>query len=65
MQNYVCAVCLKFELSEQHGTLAVDHNHITGKNRGLLCGNCNKALGLLREDPSIIKSLLKYLDKYA
>lgn len=41
--------------------LVVDHDHITGKVRFLLCSNCNCALGLLKEDASRIAALLKYL----
>lgn len=41
--------------------LHVDHDHKTGKNRGLLCGNCNTALGLLQDDESILVKLTEYL----
>jgi len=56
-QNGVCAVCG----SNTNRSLAVDHNHETGKVRGLLCGNCNTALGLLRENIQIIEKLKGYL----
>ncbi len=46
------------------GKIGVDHCHKTGKVRGLLCGNCNTALGLLKEDASIVISLLSYLDTH-
>ena len=41
--------------------MAIDHNHKTGVTRGLLCSNCNTALGLLRESPDTINRLLAYL----
>lgn len=39
----------------------VDHDHKTGKVRGLLCSNCNRALGLLRESPERIEGLAAYI----
>ncbi len=42
--------------------LAVDHNHQTGKIRGLLCNTCNRALGLFREDVTVLQRAVRYLD---
>lgn len=50
-----CAVC------KRKADLHVDHNHKTGKIRGLLCDNCNIALGHLHEDEDLIWNLLEYL----
>ena len=41
-----------------------DHNHITGKLRGILCRGCNISLGLLYEDVDRIKGLAAYLEQY-
>lgn len=57
-QNGCCASC-----GEQTDALVVDHDHSTGKVRGLLCHPCNKALGFLRDDPSRIQRLYSYLTK--
>lgn len=43
--------------------LCIDHCHTTNKIRGLLCSNCNTALGLLNESPEKMNGLLDYLDK--
>ena len=44
--------------------LAIDHCHNTGVIRGLLCKNCNVALGHLKEDKQIAKNLIKYIESY-
>ncbi len=41
-----CAICLR--LPKKH--LSIDHDHKTGKVRGLLCSGCNAGIGLLRDD---------------
>jgi hypothetical protein len=54
-QNGVCAIC-KIRPCDH-----VDHNHVTNKVRALLCPQCNKALGLLLEDPAIALAAADYL----
>ena len=41
-----------------------DHDHKTGKFRGILCNGCNAALGFLKEDRNRIRGLIDYLDKH-
>lgn len=41
--------------------LCIDHSHTTGKIRGVLCHNCNTALGLLKDNPVRIEKLLEYI----
>lgn len=63
-QNGKCAICrLSVTTDNRKGRLSVDHNHATGIVRGLLCGHCNKAIGLLRDDPTLARRLAKYLSK--
>lgn len=59
-QNHCCAICRKNE-SDFVRKLAVDHNHSNGKIRGLLCYNCNTALGKLQDDKNIIQCAINYL----
>lgn len=40
-----------------------DHNHSTGKVRGLLCGSCNKGLGFFKDSPEIMENAIEYLSK--
>jgi len=63
-QGGVCLICGCPETTKRKDkikNLAVDHNHITNKVRGLLCQKCNQALGLLNENPVVIKNLLEYI----
>jgi len=59
-QRGLCAICKK---PEDKFRLAVDHNHITGKVRGLLCHNCNPAIGKFNHDVILLSRALKYLKK--
>ena len=62
-QGGVCAICQGVPLSPGK-RLGVDHDHSTGKVRGLLCGLCNTALGGFREDPSLLRAAIAYLSVY-
>lgn len=55
-----CELC-GWKESDHTGYLCVDHCHATGKVRGLLCRNCNSALGKLREDPALLEKAARYL----
>ena len=43
--------------------LCLDHDHNTQKLRGFLCANCNKGIGMLREDPRILAQAIEYLGR--
>ena len=66
LQGNVCAICKRPETRKSSGSepkyLSVDHDHVTGKVRALLCHDCNVALGYLKDDPTRIAGLLDYLD---
>jgi len=64
-QNGVCAICGQEETRIQHNgkisALAVDHNHVTGQIRGLLCSGCNVSLGRFKDNPKFLQNALNYL----
>lgn len=67
-QNNVCAICNMPETSKEKRTgkiktLVVDHCHTTKKIRGLLCSNCNKGIGLLKDNKTILINAINYLGK--
>lgn len=62
-QEGLCAICENPPKGGNSSTknLNIDHCHTTGKVRGLLCNNCNAALGLLKDDPILVERGLTYL----
>lgn len=60
LQGGRCAICGK-SYKDESQMLAVDHDHKTGKIRGLLCRKCNFAIGLLQENPVFLLKALLYL----
>ena len=66
-QNGVCAICSRVEtrLHPAHGrmySLLVDHDHKTGKVRGLLCHHCNLVLGHAKDETLTLKNAITYLE---
>lgn len=57
-QNGVCAICIG---TEEGRMLAVDHCHETEKVRGLLCGACNRGLGLFGDNPEVLQRAKEYV----
>ena len=62
IQGGCCAIC-KGHQSTFDKKLAVDHDHVTGEIRGLLCSPCNRGLGDFRDDVIFLASAIKYLNK--
>jgi hypothetical protein len=60
-QGGKCAIC--GEHSPVGRRLSVDHDHFTGRVRGLLCHWCNRGIGLLREDENLFLRAILYLRK--
>src|SRR3974390_2536713 len=58
-QNFKCATCGSYDPKRKTGW-HVDHCHATKKVRGVLCHGCNTALGLVRDDPTVLRALAEY-----
>jgi hypothetical protein len=59
-QEHKCAICLTSD-TDLDKLLSVDHCHTTGKIRGLLCNNCNLALGNFKDNLNSLENAIKYL----
>jgi hypothetical protein len=56
-QGLLCPICL------ERPAVHVDHDHSTGKVRGILCEMCNGGLGQFRDNPETIRSAIEYLGR--
>lgn len=61
LQKGLCAICRR---PPGKKALAPDHNHTTGKIRGLLCSKCNCGIGNLNDDPVLLRLALEYLEQH-
>ena len=62
-QQGQCAICGSLLDCSRYTKLAIDHDHKTGKVRGLLCTNCNTALGLMKDSPIRLRAAAAYLER--
>lgn len=60
-QECCCAIC-KSEITLVDS--AIDHNHLTGEFRGVLCKQCNRALGMFKDSKVVLKNALDYLETF-
>lgn len=67
-QDYKCYLCGSegFLIGKNNHSekLAVDHCHNTGKVRKLLCHNCNRGLGLFKDNPELLRKAAEYVEKF-
>jgi Recombination endonuclease VII len=61
-QDGRCAICGRPPRGKR--PLNVDHDHVNGRVRGLLCGNCNRAIGLLDENPELFDRAKEYVVQF-
>lgn len=65
-QRNRCAICGREPGGVGRGqrSLHLDHDHVTGQIRDLLCDSCNNGLGRFRDDPSILRVAAAYIDRH-
>jgi hypothetical protein len=61
-QNGCCKICSMHQVNLK-AALCVDHCHITGKVRGLLCHKCNLLIGHAKDDINVLQNAIKYLNE--
>jgi hypothetical protein len=59
IQDHACAIC--GGEPDVGKLLHVDHDHVTGAFRGMLCGNCNRGIGNLQDSPQMLEVAAAYL----
>lgn len=62
-QDGCCAIC-KTNVNQFNKGMCVDHNHTTGKVRGLLCTDCNRGIGSLKDNKELLQKAIDYLNNY-
>lgn len=62
-QNSQCAICGARRGSSRQASLHVDHDHLTGKVRGLLCSRCNLSIGAFKDDLGLLRRAAYYLEE--
>jgi hypothetical protein len=63
-----CDVCGKPDTTHRKATwtrkLTFDHDHLSGKLRGMLCSRCNIAIGSAEDDPEVLRALADYIERF-
>jgi hypothetical protein len=63
MRRTGCAICARTTGIGRFGQLHIDHDHVTGEVRGVLCHECNTGLGKFKDDPDLLAAAIKYLTR--
>jgi hypothetical protein len=64
LQDGKCAICSTTTPTGRWKVFAVDHNHDTNEVRGLLCNECNRGIGLLKDSPDLLRLAAIYIDTH-
>lgn len=58
-----CAICGYTDRSNKKFFPMIDHDHDSLKVRGILCSNCNMAIGKMKDNPALLRKAAEYLEK--
>lgn len=64
-QNHACAICRKPHEESRYEMLYIDHDHVTGAARGLLCQHCNHGLGKFYDNTALLEQAILYLREHS
>jgi hypothetical protein len=64
LQGGRCAICRTRKPGRGKPIFAVDHDHVTGQVRGLLCYKCNTAVAYLQDDPKVLRAAVRYVEQH-
>lgn len=60
-QGGVCAICGSYRLASGKERMALDHDHVSGSYRGVLCYQCNSGLGMFQDSILFLARAMRYL----
>jgi hypothetical protein len=67
-QGGVCAICGTDDPGRGNGGqrryFSIDHDHLTGRVRGLLCDRCDRVLGRMDDSPELLRKAAKYIEAW-
>jgi hypothetical protein len=64
-QGGVCQICKRPPEENSRKNFPVDHDHVTGRVRGILCQSCNHMLGNAKDNITILQNGIAYLTQYS
>lgn len=60
---FKCPICGKITVPDLTSKVVLDHDHNTGKVRGWICDSCNTGIGRFKDDVSLLKKAIRYLEE--
>ena len=64
-QGYRCGICATHLAEANPKNVHIDHCHDSGVIRGVLCNSCNMGIGMLKDNVTVLKQAIVYLEKHS